>query len=328
MLLGAISAPAPAAVYCVHTSFELASALDDAQSNGENDLVLLEAVTIHVDTNFYAAYSSSENKNLFLLGGYGPGCEILADKGAKTVIDGNGLGPLAYLSMNGTSAGRIQLQRIVWQNGVANSFQSAVEIDTRGELGIGQNAFLHLVGSDQRSTAIRLVADGAFDVQNSVFARNITGPGSNARLIEITSNGTATPHLTGNTFTGNHGLNGVTVAVYLAGSAWSVANNIAYGNFTIYDLTVSPGAELRHNDIGFLTGSPALNDGTVSIDPLFVDADGDYHLQAGSTLIDTGVNDPPGGTGADDFDDGVRVVNIVDVGAFERQDVLFADGFD
>lgn len=63
---------------------------------------------------------------------------------------------------------------------------------------------------------------------------------------------------------------------------------------------------------------------------LFINAAlGNYELAAGSAAIDAGDNSPPGGLGPLDLNGNDRVIGpAVDIGAYERPDILFADGFE
>lgn len=325
------SAPALAAYACVHNEFDLHSALIAAQTNGENDLIEIEAGVIVVDANYAPVYSSSENKNLVILGGYSPGCTQLAYPGAKTVIDGAGLHPVGYLALNPPSNSALQVSRIVWQNGLASATSPVLEMRSGGALGINHNAFLNLFGNEDHPEAVYLAGAGAINVSNSVFAHNVAGYTQYARPIVLYSSSTSNiANITGNTFTRNYGGFGSTAAIYAQGAqTWNFSNDVVWGNVAATALQLPANAELRYNDIDFFSGNPAVNIGMVSVDPLFVDGDGDYHLQADSPVVNAGLNSVPGGIGPDDYDDNPRnVLGAVDIGAYELQERIFADGFD
>lgn len=78
------------------------------------------------------------------------------------------------------------------------------------------------------------------------------------------------------------------------------------------------------------SGTPALTDVMIGIDPRFVDdANGDYHIAYDSSARDGGTKTPPGGLGLFDLDGNTRLVGAApDVGAFEIQDSIFANGFE
>ena len=111
-----------------------------------------------------------------------------------------------------------------------------------------------------------------------------------------------------------------------------LANNIIWDNAG-YDLDVvaffSP--VLLDNDIGVAGLTPATGSaGNISTDPLFVDsASGNYRLRTSSPARDAGDNTPPGTIRNYDLDGLARIDGvIVDMGAYEVHDVIFADGFE
>jgi PKD repeat protein len=81
-------------VHCVTSSSELQAALDDAASNGKDDLIQLVQGTYGISENnnhgFY--YESSEPYKLFIKGGYAPGCSARNLNPKNTIIDGEGIG--------------------------------------------------------------------------------------------------------------------------------------------------------------------------------------------------------------------------------------------
>lgn len=325
---------AGAADYCVGNSAQLWNALHYADQYEGDVRVRLKAGTISVDANYYAVYSSGSGKNLYLLGGNNDDCSALAAPGAKTVIDGAGAAPIAYLSTYGV-AGNIALARIVWRNGASDSANAAVTVNTTASLTVLQNGFLHNVGSDERPTAIYLNVGKRFAVRNSVFAHNASPVASNVRTIVFGSNGADdVSYITSNTITDNVGPGGVALYVESIGTrTWSFANNILYANSANYTLHMPALVELRNNDIDQISGTPTVDTGNVSVDPQFV-ASGpgsDYHLSMTSPLVDAGLAaGVPGGLGTRDYDDADRVQGAgVDIGAYEGGgDAIFADGFD
>jgi hypothetical protein len=328
-LLAIASFATHAATFCVQNAASLHYALEQAVSNGQDDTIKIVAGTLPVDDSIDLLFSSSQDYDLSILGGYDATCAALAGPDAKSRLVGTGNQPLGYLSMYGTSTGHILLQRLVWQNGAASTSQAAVEIYTSGSLQIEQSAFLDLHGGANRPHAIEIRVAGNFNLLNNVFARNISGEASGTSVIYLNSFTGETAHVTGNTFTDNHGVNGVTSTLQIEGTRiWSIANTILYGNGTIYSLKLPPSAELRNNDIDYYAGTPAYVSGNLSVDPQFVGGD-DYHLASGSVLVNAGFNAADGGVGPYDYDGNPRVVSgYIDIGAYEFQDHLFVDGFD
>ena len=73
-----------------------------------------------------------------------------------------------------------------------------------------------------------------------------------------------------------------------------------------------------------------MNRATFRSIPAFVDPDADNFRPGGSSpLAEAGRNDAPGGIGTFELGGGLRVIgDNVDIGAYERHDTLFGDGFD
>jgi hypothetical protein len=110
------------------------------------------------------------------------------------------------------------------------------------------------------------------------------------------------------------------------------ANNIIAGNSrkgVVIDALVEPMFGNDHNlvfgnaDDDFVPGP-----GTLLVDPLFVGA-GDYHLQRTTPARDAGNDTHVPLDVTTDLDGAMRIIGTaVDIGAYERPDSIFADGFD
>ncbi|HEX7770460.1 MAG TPA: choice-of-anchor Q domain-containing protein [Dokdonella sp.] len=111
-----------------------------------------------------------------------------------------------------------------------------------------------------------------------------------------------------------------------------LANNIVAGSTNrgiVIDALVEPAFGNDHNLVfGNLDDEFTPGPGTLFVDPQFIGA-GDYHLQRTTPARDAGNNQhvPPDITG--DLDGMPRVMGgTVDIGAYERADSIFTDGFD
>jgi len=110
------------------------------------------------------------------------------------------------------------------------------------------------------------------------------------------------------------------------------ANNIVAGNSrkgVVIDALVEPTFGNDHNlvsgnaDDDFVPGP-----GTLLVDPLFVGA-GDYHLQPTTPARDAGNDTHVPDDITTDLDGAPRIIGTaVDIGAYERPDSIFADGFE
>jgi hypothetical protein len=110
------------------------------------------------------------------------------------------------------------------------------------------------------------------------------------------------------------------------------ANNIVVGNSrkgVVIDALVEPMFGNDHNlvfgnaDDDFVPGP-----GTLQVDPQFVGT-GDYHVQSTTPARDTGNNLHMPVDITTDLDGATRIIGTtVDIGAYERPDSIFADGFE
>lgn len=120
------------------------------------------------------------------------------------------------------------------------------------------------------------------------------------------------------------------------GGSVYLSNSVVWGNDpdpATRDIYVHGGSGVYFNRVhyGSLDGTPSGNNAPGTGDPGFV-APGNARLRADSILIDSGIVNPPGGTGTHDADGNARVQGgHVDVGAFEAapySDLIFADDFE
>lgn len=328
----AMAAPLHAATFCVDTAADLKSALQAAQANGENDIVKVVASSQNmvVDLSTLPVYASSEDKNLFVLGGYNADCSALAYPGAKSTITASGLAPNAHFSVSGSSTALIRLQRIRWWKGHADQNWSAFEINTSGSLQISQCSFVYHQGSTEHPFPVKIAADGDLVIENSIIGKNVAGNVTTARSIEISSNGSGTAYLNNNTISFNMSDTSSDAAVSLLGTrTWSLTNNIIWDNFGSPALQLPATVELRYNDLDGVLGTPVVDEGNVNVNPLLENPfQAKFRPIPGSPVVDIGLDAPPGGVSGYDFDDNLRIVGRMDLGAYENLDLIFADDFE
>jgi len=135
----------------------------------------------------------------------------------------------------------------------------------------------------------------------------------NSRGVQLNSNADSELRVTNLTVV-DHGERGILA---------SVNGNGMLSVFTSISVNADTNAQLN---TGVTSGSNLFADDA----GLFVDAVlGDYRLAEGSAAIDAGNNSPPGGLGTADVEGNQRVVGAaVDIGAYERADIQFEDGFE
>ncbi|TCO43122.1 choice-of-anchor Q domain-containing protein [Dokdonella fugitiva] len=313
--------PAHAAFYCVNTSLALAIALNQAQSNGEDDDIELEVGTYALggELDYFAA--DGETYDLTIRGGSAPGtgCFERATSGAS-VLDGQDAVRPLYISAHG----RVDVIGITFENGAPTQYAGG---------------------------ALNLSAPIA-RVESSVFVANHDAPGNVAAAAYVSA---TSAYVVGNVFLANAGASTVTVysdfvadvnnntvvgnqlhahagigALNLVGDAqFNLSNNILWNNegSDVFDQS-SGGADYWHNDVGVIANMPPHSvSGNLDVDPQF---DGFLGLRPAPTspMVNAGIDSPLGGVGGTDAGGGPRIIGQhVDIGAYET-DVLFRNGLE
>jgi hypothetical protein len=142
-------------------------------------------------------------------------------------------------------------------------------------------------------------------------------------------------YVTNNTITNNTTGNATAGFLYVPGDNEVVpnayfSNNIMWNNIAGSDVQFfGTGMQFNNNDIGIINGFQSSgSSANISQDPVFASSS-DYHLAATSPLLATGLFAPTGGLPMVDLDGHPRDDNgHVDLGAYERGDEIFADGFE
>jgi len=174
----------------------------------------------------------------------------------------------------------------------------------------------------RRNTVIGNIDDDAVAFGAQLAASVFLGQGictdnvvamGNARGVQLTSNADSELRVNNLTIV-EHGERGILA---------NVNGNGILSVFNIVSVNADTNAQLNP---GVTSGNNLFNN-----DPtLFVDAaSGDYRLAAGSAAIDAGNSSPPGGLGPTDIEGNPRFIGFdVDIGAYERADIQFEDGFE
>ena len=307
-----------ASTYCVNTSEELQTALSEAGSNGENDII--QVVQGFYETFGYMfQYYTDENFDLQMLGGYNTACQTRVLDPSNTVLDGRKENRVIRLLPDNNTSGALHFQGFTVQNGQAVRYESggglyiAGSADHSGNVIVDHNIFVNnhteyfgggLAGGSD--TGVTRIEDNLF-VNNSA---DIAHGGAS-----LTCNGPA--------YVGNNTVSDNTApeegGLRLGGKGPStMSNNIFYGN-TGGDLILSSsGIILINNNIDSQKGAAdPLSSGNMKAAPTFV-RDGSYRLKSDSTLIDAGNNATAGKLTGTDLDGYNRIFNnTVDIGAYE-----------
>ena len=336
VLMLATSMHVRAAVFCVQTSHDLTSALLQAASNGQNNTIKIVAGTI---TGSFG-YSTADSFNLDIEGGWSIiDCAIQRRDAALTILDGTSVNANYALVLNTSGSGNITLRYLTFQHYFTFAPTLALYTGGSGDLRLENSLFIHNSPISNANPIIDMVNFGGsgsvYFLDNAVIANLSNGP-----IVYLQGGGSASATCNlcanNNTVSGNTLAYGYYSAVEVASlnaANTNLANNIFWGNSGQGpDLYIVGSAILVDNDVGTEGGTtPAAgSSGNISVDPLFANAAaGDYRLRATSPARDVGDNTPPGTIRNYDLDGTARIDGaIVDMGAYEFHNVIFANDFE
>jgi hypothetical protein len=278
------AAPAVAADFCVSSSATLDDALEHFAATGED-------TTIRIAAGEYFLQEATLNSDgdLTIAGGYSADCSSRSWDPALTVLR-PGLGDRLGFAARNLSIGSVTLDEIdafasfyaagtAFSNGVLRL--TRVRIDGPAPLGLllhGEEVFL------SESIVSNTGSSEAFGGECAV---NIFGPDDGDDVVAIQHS----------TIVGSPG-SGVCIGDHFANadqhfSVW-IDNNILWGSVVDLDISATSRYVARNNIVGGFLGEfgpadPGASGGTITADPLFVDAGGfDFRLQDASPAINTG----------------------------------------
>jgi hypothetical protein len=312
------------------------AALATAASNGEDDLVMLQAGAYSLPSNFVLAYyPGGEQHDLTISGGYhenpdnaDPCGGIQSFDALDTTIDGGRLS----LSMP-DAAGSITLSSftITGMFGSGKTVLVGGPINSTGNLTIDRMIFKGNVSAGDNAIWLG-AANGGLTISNSVFDQNASLAGYNAvRIYSPRPDDSLCIEIVHSTFARNVAS---VPAIGLGGSGLLepctplVVNSIFWGNSTGQLELNWPAVGYFFNDdvadLDELADMAVTN--SMSLDPLFGD---DLSLSDMSPLREAGVTGALFSNGVRDVVGSMRIYGPKpDIGAFEIQDVIFAHPFD
>jgi len=314
--------PAFAARYCVNTPLALAIALSQAQNNGEDDDIEIETGTYALGGELQYFGAATETFNLTLRGGAEPGtdCYVAATSGA-TVLDGQHAVRPLYIE----APGRVNIFHITFESGHPTQYAGGALNVSASIADVESSAFIaNHAASGNSGSAAYISATLAIYFDSNLLIGNT---GTSALYFYATN----IADVNNNTIVANQLDNHVGVGAFNPTGAghYNVSNNILWNNEGSDVFDQGGGTDYFHNDVGVIANiAPLSETGDISVDPGFAGGLLDFHLAAGSPLVNAGVDSPAGGTGATDADGGTRKIGKhVDIGAYES-DVLFRNGFE
>ena len=338
MLIGA--GHASAATYCITAGDVggLSAAMLSASSNGESDIIKLQAGYYAVPPNFLLSYSptaADQGGDLTIAGGYAEffpdncGITPVAPDASVTIVEGG-----RWRTQLSSTGGSITLNAMTLQSTYGTdpthaSIELGAESGATGNITVDNMMFVD--NGSLVSAAISLMTDsGAVSVRNSLFAATTVLGTTSAVQIGSLRNGSFCALIVNSTFASTAATEPA-LQVSTANCPAVLANDILWNNPQGGDVVFDApsNAYLSSNDIEHAAdaGGTHVTD-LYSVDPQFRP---DYSLSDLSALRDkgnagTGLFSP----GAFDVVGNPRVYFGVlpDIGAFEIQDVIFAFDFD
>jgi hypothetical protein len=326
--------------FCAGNAAAIQAALDAASDGGANDN---ENNTIEIAIGTYSTANNGNSEFFYnnqttarvldINGGYNSDCSAITENPALTILDGGGA---TRVFESESASGDVSLRFLTFQNGNVGTNQSGAGVEMNpsasdnGPVIFDQN----IVRNNHTAYAdggffIKLGGSGTLQFENNLVVGNSAAINVGAGAINDDGSGA---NIINNTFTQNTVTNmpaSATGGLYFfaPNSSDTMSNNIFWGN-SGFDLDTT--AVLVNNDYGSDSTTPdPTSSGNVSVDPQFSSST-DFHLLPTSPLLGIGTLTPSGGLPSIDIEGHSRksLDNKVDMGAYERGNEIFKDGFE
>jgi hypothetical protein len=323
---------------CVSTAQQFQQALTDSSDGG---MYAGEAVEINLEQGIYktgaatgngpfAYHSTAATGDIQIFGGFSAGCMDFLRDARLTVLDGQNATQVLNIQNAHALA---DVESLTIQNGESTVAGGGVAINTNTSGGTVLLRDAIIRNNHTSSIGGGFAIDGAgsqVDLDGNLIVHNAADGGFGAGF-QYSRNGgeifTTFNTIYQNTTTAVGGTGGLSccgtpdVSPFLRGNI--IWQNTNFG----LSLNGTP-AVLDYNDHGTITGvAPATEQGTLSVDPGFVDAaGGNYRLASGSPLLGYCPADICDPLSHDLIGRAYPQTGFVDIGAFE--DTIFVSGFD
>lgn len=341
-----LSAKADAALFCVSTGDQLASALSTAQSNNQDDEIRITVGTRtrpNLATGFtrwtYTPGSNDADNDLSVSGGWTDAGCTSKTPGIGTILDGELEGEVMDFSLPINFLGNLVISDLRLVRGRTTLFAGVSVLRINVEGGSGTLLVDRVVARDSGATgdngsAVRITMNGGNATLRSLVVTN-NSTFSGAALIASAGVGSTVNINNASVYANND--TQANAAGPVGGMSIFGAGTVTINNSLLFANTSSNASDLQmqanfgalaNNHIGNLRGTPASNASMSTGNPQIVMVDGLPVPQATSPLRDTGLGFIPGGSSAQDVRGLPRVQGVrIDRGAVEF-DELHADGFE
>lgn len=338
------TAPADAAQFCAATTSMIRQALATAASNGEADSIRIVIGTYAPTTGSVAfAYSTEESHALTIEGGWTFGCGQRVDNADLSVLSGAGQRPVLRIVSNGS--GTVTVRNLGIKDGESTGRGAGLDIDGpglpffvgfSGSVTVDRVAFLFNRTTDVAGAMAIATRGGSVNVRGNLFAFNRCSADNCALLIHSGATEPINVRFGGNTVTLNTCNLGASTCDSGGARFTGQQDLLLYDNlFSLHsggDISLqnpAVDAELYYNNYDVLIGSADVEIGSLNVaNPEFIDALAEnFRLQPTSPLRNQGFAPYP--LPSVDLDGNPRIDGAApDLGAYETQDILFADDFD
>lgn len=331
-----LSATANADEFCVADGNAFDLALSASNGNGEADVIRMQAGDYrrNAGSGFYTGVGAGQA--LEISGGWSAGCGSQSRDPALTQIHGDGLRRGLRIDAAG-GAGNVIVSNLSFVAGFATTLEMAGGLVINGLSGysgdilIERNIFRGNNGSAQ-SGGLYVTRGATTTVRGNLFIYNMGTSSGGAYLNPAGGIGFVSNNTFGYNSSPESSLSNPGGLRHDGSGVLDVVNNLFVGNSNglgAHDVHILPGDSFLNNRYGFIAAMPAMSAGNTTADPQIIDQTGNFRLQDGSPLIDAGFAPVPGERTQFDLDGQPRVIGAaIDIGAYEKSDVLFFNDFE
>ncbi len=239
--------------FCVGTAIELTDALNQAETNGESDIIKIQQGIY--SGNF--SFNSNQNMNISLLGGYEQQCISRVIDPINTVLDAAASGTPLSITKNGD--GNVEVEGMTMRNGGYRGFYIHLYNDSGGNVGaikVKNNIMannkpkggIYIDSSDNPSHT-----PGAITISSNVVSGNVSDSGAGGLAMQVQWGSSNDIIIANNLFVGNIGTGSENggVSIYMGtNTLLYFVNNTVSGNHAEDTAAEVGGVYIGNSDAG------------------------------------------------------------------------------